>query len=205
MFGLAVTGLGAISHIKQNNLAKVDDLLYLTKPIGVGILTTAQKRGVLKEEHANTLISQMIALNKIGEQLGQLKEVTAMTDVTGFGLLGHLIEMSEGAGISAELFYSKIQIIDGALEYLSQKIVPDATYRNWNSYSKKTGFEKGVNVMEAFNILPDPQTNGGLLFSVNESGIKKVDTLLKQSGLEKFTQPIGRFVALQEKTVIVYI
>ncbi|MEO5984665.1 MAG: selenide, water dikinase SelD, partial [Ferruginibacter sp.] len=150
MFGLAVTGMADIRNIKQNNTAKVEDLLYLTKPVGVGILTTAQKRELLKKEHSITLINQMTALNKIGEQLGHLDEVTAMTDVTGFGLLGHLLEMAEGAGISAELFYNKIKIANGAREYLSQRIVPDATYRNWNSYSKKTGFEKGVNVMEAF-------------------------------------------------------
>ena len=124
-----------------------------------------------------------------------------MTDVTGFGLLGHLIEMAEGSGLSAELYYSQIRVADGAKEYQAQRIVPDATYRNWNSYSTKTAFEKGVNVMEAFNLLPDPQTNGGLLFSVQESGIDEVIKLLKETGLQDFIEPIGRFIKRNDKIV----
>lgn len=203
MFGLAVTGLMEIKNLKQNNTAQENDLLFLTKPIGVGILSTAQKRGLLKDEHATALIIQMSALNKIGEQLGLIKEVTAMTDVTGFGLLGHLIEMAEGAGLSAELYYSKLPVIEGALEYLSQRIIPDATYRNWNSYSTKTSFEKGINVMEAFNLLPDPQTNGGLLFSVNESALNEIKKLFKDNGLESYLEPVGKLIAKQEKTILV--
>ena len=94
-----------------------------------------------------------------------------MTDVTGFGLAGHLIEMAEGSDLSAEINYSQVCLIEGAKEYLAQRIVPDATYRNWNSYSKKISFEKGVNVMEAFSILPDPQTNGGLLIAVSPDAV----------------------------------
>ena len=82
-----------------------------------------------------------------------------------------------------------------------KRIVPDATYRNWNSYSVKTSFEKGVNVMEAFNLLPDPQTNGGLLFSVNPNALDKVVALLKQNGLDNFIEPIGVFVAKKEKAI----
>lgn len=166
MFGLAVTGLIELNNLKKNNGAKEGDMIFLTKPIGVGILSTAQKRGVISEIHAQSMIAQMTTLNKIGERILKLNGITAMTDVTGFGLLGHLIEMSEGAGLSAELDYQSIPVIDGAREYLAQRIVPDATYRNWNSYSTKVGFEKGLNVMEAFNLLPDPQTNGGLLIAV---------------------------------------
>ncbi len=201
IFGLAVNGIISKENLKQNNTAKENDIIFLTRPIGVGILSTAQKRAVLKEEHIPVLIKQMSSLNKIGESLGKINAVTAMTDVTGFGLLGHLIEMAEGAGLSAELYYSKIPVIDGAKEYLSQRIVPDATYRNWNSYSNKTGFEKGVNVMEAFNLLPDPQTNGGLLFSVKEPGIGEVVRLLEEQGLKDFIEPIGKFTAKAEKTI----
>jgi len=100
-----------------------------------------------------------------------------------------------------ELFYSTIPVVDGAKEYLAKRIVPDATYRNWNSYSTKTSFEKGVNVMEAFNLLPDPQTNGGIMFSVNESSIEEVKQLLLDNGLELFVEPIGRFVGKREKVI----
>lgn len=201
MFGLAVTGIVDTSKIKKNNTSKEGDLLFITKPIGVGILATAQKRDVIEEAHLTKLISQMTTLNSLGEKLTEIDGITAVTDVTGFGLLGHCIEMAEGADLSIDLFYSKIPVIEGAKEYLTKRIVPDATYRNWNSYSAKTSFEKGVNVMEAFNLLPDPQTNGGLLFSVNPNALEEVVALLKQNGLENFIEPIGEFVAKKEKAI----
>ena len=201
MFGLAVTGMVPVTSLKQNNTAKEGDHIFLTKPLGVGILSTAQKRGLLKPEYLASMISQMARLNKAGEGLGKLRSVTAMTDVTGFGLLGHLIEMAEGSGLSAELFYSQLQMAEGVKEYLEQKIIPDSTYRNWNSYSSKVAFEKGVNVMEAFNLLPDPQTNGGLLFSVKEEGVDEVIGLLKSCGLENFIRPVGRFIRQGEKII----
>lgn len=201
MFGLAVTGLVDIKNLKQNNTASSGDLIFITKPIGVGILATAQKRGLLKPEHDATMIGQLTALNKLGELLGKTKAVTAMTDVTGFGLLGHLIEMAEGSNLSATISYAKIPVIEGAKEYLAQRIVPDATYRNWNSYSSKVSFEKGVNVMEAFNLLPDPQTNGGLLFSVKEERIEEVKTILIEAGFVDFIQPIGCFVKQEDKII----
>ena len=144
---------------------------------------------------------QMTKLNSIGEALGAMSEVTAVTDITGFGLLGHCIEMAEGANLSAELYYSSIPVIDGAKEYLAQRIVPDATYRNWNSYSSRVSFEKGVNVMEAFNLLPDPQTNGGLMFSVRENQVEKIKSFLIRNNLESFAQPVGRFISRGEKVV----
>ncbi len=200
-FGLAVTGIVPIENLKKNNTAREGDWLFLTKPLGVGILSTAQKRGLLKEEHLPVMIEQMIQLNKIGEELGKINGVTAMTDVTGFGLLGHLIELAEGSGLTAELFYSKLPLAAGVKEYIGQRIFPDATTRNWSSYSNKVRFEKGVNVMEAFTLLPDPQTNGGLLFSVKEDTIETVKSLLKESGLEKFIEPVGRLIVKGEKVV----
>ena len=203
IFGLAVTGMVDIKNLKKNNTAKAGDLLFLTKPLGVGILSTAQKRGLIKEEHVAVMINQMIQLNKIGEALGKIEGVTAMTDVTGFGLLGHLIEMAEGCNCSAEINYSALPVADGVKEYLTQRIVPDATYRNWNSYSTKTGFEKGVNVMEAFNLLPDPQTNGGLLIAVDADAVEAVKSLLKENELEKFAEHIGKMTEVSDKTVFV--
>ena len=195
IFGLAVTGIVPIENLKQNNTAQEGDYLFLTKPLGVGILSTAQKRGLLKEEHLPLMIGQMTSLNKIGEELGKIKGVTAMTDVTGFGLLGHLIEMAEGSGLSAEIYYDKLPISAGVKEYIAQRIFPDATTRNWNGYSDKVKFEKGVNVMEAFTLLPDPQTNGGLLVSVKGESLNDVKDILET--------PIGRMSKQNEKIVLV--
>ncbi|HEX5651911.1 MAG TPA: selenide, water dikinase SelD [Chitinophagaceae bacterium] len=203
IFGLAVTGIVSIENLKRNNTAENGDWLFLTKPLGVGVLSTAQKRGLLKEEHLHPLIAQLTALNKIGETLGKSKAVTAMTDVTGFGFLGHLIEMVEGSGLSAEIWYHKLPVAPGVRDYISQRIFPDATTRNWSSYSDKVKFEKGVDVMEAFTLLPDPQTNGGLLFSVKEEGLDEVRGLLKKAGLDAYLAPIGKLTTAQEKTVYI--
>jgi selenide, water dikinase len=194
-FGLAVNGMVATHQLKQNNTAKEGDVLLLTKPIGVGILSTAQKRKVLQPEHEGLAVKWMTQLNKAGTSLATINEVHAMTDVTGFGLLGHLIEMAEGSGLSAELNYSAVPVIEEAKTYLAQRIVPDATYRNWNSYSSKVAFETGVNVMEAFNLLPDPQTNGGLLIAVDEAGVDEVKELSPDAVC------IGRLVQQQEKII----
>jgi selenide,water dikinase len=200
-FGLSVNGTVAVENLKKNDTANEGDLLFLTKPVGVGILSTAQKRNVLKEEHLPILIGQLTSLNSVGEALGKINGVAAMTDTTGFGLAGHLIEMAEGSGLSVELNYSRLCVPENVKEYLSQRIIPDATYRNWNSYSKKISFKKGLNVMEAFSILPDPQTNGGLLIAVNPDAVNEVQDVLKQNGLEKFVEPIGKFIAKDEKII----
>ena len=194
-FGLAVNGMIATHQLKQNNTAKEGDVLLLTKPIGVGILSTAQKRKVLQPEHDGLAVKWMAQLNKSGAALAKLNAVHAMTDVTGFGLLGHLIEMAEGSGLSAELNYSAIPVIEEAKTYLAQRIVPDATYRNWNSYSSKVAFETGVNVMEAFNLLPDPQTNGGLLIAVDANAVDEVKQITGDVAV------IGRLVKAVEKTI----
>lgn len=201
IFGLAVTGSAHPSQIRKNNTAKEGDYLFLTKPIGVGILATALKRGVLKDEHYKFLINQMTSLNKAGEELGKLDTVHAMTDVTGFGLLGHLIEMAEGSNVSVELNYSTLPKILGADEYLKQRTIPDATFRNWNSYSAKVHFENGVDVMEGFTLLPDPQTNGGLLVAANDTA--SLNNVFESFGLSEFLTPIGRCIAKKEKLVFV--
>ena len=202
-FGLAVNGIVPIKNLKKNDTAHEGDLIFLTKPVGVGILSTAQKRNVLKEEHLQVLIDQLISLNIVGEELGKINGVSAMTDVTGFGLAGHLIEMAEGSNLSAEICYSRLAIIEGAKNYLSQRVVPDATYRNWNSYGKKINFEKEVNVMEAFSILPDPQTNGGLLIAVDPNSLDEVKQALEKYNLQSFTNPIGNFISRNEKVIYV--
>lgn len=197
IFGLAVTGIVPIENLKQNNTAQEGDFLFLTKPLGTGILSTAQKRGLLKEDLLEIIVKQMTTLNKAGEELGKIKGVHAMTDVTGFGLLGHLIEMAEGSGLSAEIYYDKIQAIPAVKEYIARGIFPDGTTRNWSSYGEKIKFEKGVNVAEAFKLLPDPQTNGGLLICVSEGSVEEIKKVLNIKGII----PIGKIITKNEKIV----
>lgn len=201
IFGLSVNGLVQQSNLLKNSGAQEGDVLFLTKPIGVGILSTAQKRGFLEKDDEALVIKQMTTLNSVGSKLGECGWVTAMTDVTGFGILGHLIEMAEAAELSATLHYGKLPILPSAKIYLAQKLIPDATYRNWNAYSKLTSFTKGVNVMEAFTILPDPQTNGGLLFTVAENNVPNIQQLLKDNGLRDFVEPIGVMTERKEKII----
>lgn len=201
IFGLAVTGIVHPSQIKKNNTAREGDLLFLTKPIGVGVLATALKRGLLREEHYVTLLQQMTTLNKVGEKLGSLDSVHAMTDITGFGLLGHLIEMAEGSSVSVELNYATIKKVEGLPDYLKQRTIPDATFRNWNSYSNKVDFVAGVDVMEAFNLLPDPQTNGGLLIAT--ANAEELKDIFFANELEAFFTPVGKCIAKKEKVIYV--
>ncbi|MGZ4090630.1 MAG: selenide, water dikinase SelD [Bacteroidia bacterium] len=193
MFGLSVNGIINIKNLKKNSGAKKGDLIYITKKIGVGILATALKRGVLNEDHKKIFIGQLTQLNSVGEKIGELGYVSAMTDITGFGLLGHLIEMAEGAGTSAEINYSSIPVISGIQEYTSKMIVPDNVYRNWNSYKDKV---KDIG-SESFFTLCDPQTNGGLMITVSSDHQKQFEVFLIENGLEEFARPIGKII---EKT-----
>lgn len=197
IFGLAVTGILDLKNLKQNNTAKEGDLIYLTKKIGVGILTTAEKKGLLKEEHKGIATTQMIQLNKLGEKFGQLNYVSAMTDVTGFGLLGHLIEMAEGANLTAEIDYSKVPLIDDLNFYTSQMCVPDNSFRNWSSYDPKVLGITG----ESLLTLCDPQTNGGLLITIDPKHQTEFESLLTKEGLKEFTQPIGKMKKKEEKVI----
>jgi selenide, water dikinase len=164
----------------------------------VGILTTAEKKGILKDEHIGIAAKQMMQLNKVGETFSKLKGVTAMTDVTGFGLLGHLVEMAEGSGLSAVIDFEKVPlIIKDIKNYVDQKSVPGGTQRNWDSYGEKIGtiteYQK--------SILADPQTSGGLLIAADKNTIADVQEILQQNGLGKFTNIIGNLVVKGEKVV----
>lgn len=200
MFGLCVNGKVKTSNLRRNNSAQLGDLLFLTKPLGTGVLSTAQKRGVLLPEYKEAFVAGMTTLNKVGEKLGNITGVTAMTDVTGFGLLGHVFEMASGAGLSAEVYYNNIPILDGVQKYISERVTPDATFRNWNSYSDQTMFAPNVNVAEAFSLLPDPQTNGGLLIACSRDAVSELHEVFKQYNIV-YASPIGKLVTKGEKTV----
>ncbi|OUJ73715.1 selenide, water dikinase SelD [Hymenobacter crusticola] len=191
IFGLAVTGMLDIKNLKQNDTATAGCELYLTKPLGVGMLTTAQKRGILRPEHEAVAPHQMMQLNKIGYDLGQLAAVHAMTDVTGFGLLGHLSEVCEGSNLTAEVTFAQVPLLAEAEEYRQQKAVPGGTMRNWDSYGHKIG----PVTAEQQQWLCDPQTSGGLLVCVAPEGRAAVQAVFEQHGLD--LQPFGHLRAHQ--------
>ncbi|MBF0358174.1 MAG: selenide, water dikinase SelD [Magnetococcales bacterium] len=188
IFGLAVTGQVKISHLKRNNTAKPGAQLFLTKPLGVGILTTAEKKAILKPEHTGVAIDSMTRLNNIGYRFAQLDGVQAMTDVTGFGLLGHLYEMCVGSDIHAVLDRAKIPVIDGLKDYIDAGAFPGGTNRNWSSYGHRV---RGVDDTSKA-ILCDPQTSGGLLVAVAPEHINTFLSTAKEDGL--FLQPFGEIL-----------
>ncbi|HVV54310.1 MAG TPA: selenide, water dikinase SelD [Mucilaginibacter sp.] len=194
VFGLAVNGLVEIKNLKQNSTATTGCCLYLTKALGVGILTTAQKRGILKPEHAHIAFESMVKLNSIGEQLGNLGYVKAMTDVTGFGLLGHLTEMCEGSNLQAVIGFDKVPKIGILDRYLAQGSLPGGTNRNWASYGHKIGPVTD----EQKHILADPQTSGGLLIAVEQDHQREFESILRQNGIPE--QNITAFGWLEERT-----
>jgi len=164
IFGLSVNGIIHPRKIKRNSGSKEGDLLFLTKPLGIGVLATALKRQKINPKDYQHLVEVTCQLNKIGEVLGNHEEVHALTDVTGFGLLGHALEMAEGANLSLQLDFKALPLIEGVQDYIQQFIFPDNTYRNWNAYSAKVSGVKGMELVP----LCDPQTSGGLLIAVAE-------------------------------------
>ena len=192
IFGLAVNGLVPIENVKQNNQAQAGDLLFLTKPLGVGILTTAEKKGLISDELKDLAALQMMQLNKVGEALGRLKGVHAMTDVTGFGLLGHLTEMCEGSSVCAEVWFDKVPLIHASLiELIGQNAVPGGTGRNLKAYGHHILVTDEDNQKNILNILADPQTSGGLLIAVAPDSVDAFRHILVEFDLENKCNPIG--------------
>jgi selenide,water dikinase len=188
VFGLAVNGIININELKQNSTAEEGCRLYLTKSLGVGILSTAQKQGVLLAEDALISLTSMTTLNKAGALFGKLPYVKAMTDVTGFGLLGHLSEICEGSRLSAMIQFEKVPVIESVPTYLAQKCVPGGAVRNWKSYGHKVN-ELSENTK---NILSDPQTSGGLLVAVAEQAATDFEKVLAEQGFApQHCQPFG--------------
>ncbi len=185
IFGLAVTGLVDIAHLKQNSTAQAGNQLYLSKPLGIGILTTAQKHKLLQPLDEQLAIDTMCQLNQLGEALGKLEAVKALTDVTGFGLGGHLRELCEGSGLQAVLEFEAIPVLPPIKDYLAQGCVPGGTQRNFDSY----GHVFAELSEEQRLILCDPQTSGGLLIALDPAGESEFRALLQRAGLS--LQTIG--------------
>lgn len=197
IFGLAVTGRVTIDQLKRNGGAKPGDLLYLSKPIGVGILSTAQKKGKLLPEHSTLGRDSMVRLNKAGMAFGTLPYVHAMTDVTGFGLLGHLSEMCEASDSSAVVVFNDVPFMDIAMldYYLDAQCLPGGTHRNWDSYGHKVA---PLPDRQRF-LLCDPQTSGGLLVAIDPAARTAFEQVAEQEGLS--LQPIGYMEAQRDKLI----
>lgn len=185
IFGLAVTGLVEKAHLKRNDTATAGAQLYLTKPLGIGILTTAEKKGLLRETDQGLARDWMCQLNTPGSHFARLPGVTAMTDVTGFGLLGHLREMADGAGLTARLVADAVPRLQGVAHYLALGCAPGGTQRNFESYGE------GVSPLDepTRQLLCDPQTSGGLLVAVAPEGVEAFLACAGELGLA--LQPIG--------------
>jgi selenide,water dikinase len=199
IFGLAVTGTIKIENLKPNNTAKAGDYIFLTKPLGIGILTTAQKKKKIKPEHINLAIETMCQLNKIGAELSKIKGINAITDVTGFGLAGHLREVCEGSELNAIIDFDKIPLLSHVNEYLDMGCTPGGAGRNFESF----GHVLGDITPRQQAILCDPQTSGGLLVMVNDEGLNEFLLLTKDNGLN--LEAIGQLVEPDAQSSRIYL
>lgn len=179
IFGLAVTGQVDNRHLKRNNQAEEGCRLYLTKPLGIGILTTAQKKKLLKPEHDRIAPQTMCQLNDAGAVFGRIPAVKAMTDVTGFGLMGHLVEICQGSQVRAVLDYQAIPKLAEVEQYLAMGCSPGGAQRNFDSYGHRLGTMSDLQRQ----ILCDPQTSGGLLLAVAADGEQDFLAQAEQLGL----------------------
>ncbi|AMW17727.1 selenide,water dikinase SelD [Glaesserella parasuis] len=197
IFGLAVTGIISTEQVKKNASAQADCDLYLTKPLGIGVLTTAEKQGKLKPEHQNLARDVMCQMNLVGAEFAKVDEITAMTDVTGFGLLGHLTEICQGSNLRAEVYFDQIQTLDGVREYIAQGAVPGGTTRNFDSY----GHLISPLSDEQKAILCDPQTSGGLLIAVKPQAVESVKQIAKNANVALY--PVGRLLKAESGKVLI--
>ncbi len=195
IFGLAVTGVVDKRYMKRNDTGSVGCNLYLTKPLGIGILTTAEKKAKLRAEDIGLARDWMCTLNTPGSRFSKLEAVKAMTDVTGFGLLGHLVEMAEGSGLTARVEFSRVPRLAGVEHYLAQGCVPGGTLRNFDSYGEKIAPMPELTKL----LLCDPQTSGGLLVAVAPEGEQEFLAVAAELGLA--LEPIGQLVERQSHAV----
>jgi len=184
MFGLAVTGQVAMENLKRNDRAVPGCKLFLTKPLGIGLVATAQKRGLADQVDFKRALKQMTTLNSLGVSLGRLSGVKAMTDVSGFGLLGHLAEVCEGSGVSATVDSARVPRLENIDRYIDEDCTSGGTDRNFESYGQKIS----VLTKRQKTLLCDPQTSGGLLVAVAPDGLTAFEEASVGLGLESFGQ-----------------
>lgn len=196
-FGLSVNGMVPVANLKKNSTAQQGDLLFITKPIGTGMLATAVKRDLLTGADIQPAINAMCTLNTFGEELGKHSFIHALTDVTGFGLLGHLLEMCEGAQLSAQIKYEKVPLLPGVKDLSAKFVYADNTMRNWKAYESKV---EGIG-SESLLTLCDPQTSGGLLIAVAPAEESAFKELAAQHNFQ--LEAIGMFTGQKQKTIYI--
>lgn len=177
-YGLAVTGVVDPKKVLSNSNAKPEDVIILTKPIGIGILNTAVKGGIATQRNMEDVCETMAYLNKYAMDIACRYDINSCTDVTGFGLLGHLYEMASGSGVSIRLHYANTPIIEGTEDFAKMGIIPAGAYRNRDYIKDKVVFDSKVEEYQK-DVLFDPQTSGGLLLSVNRSDAGRLIEELK--------------------------
>lgn len=175
IYGLSVTGIVSKANLKTNAGARPGDLIILTKELGIGMLAAAHKRGMSNSNQDEKLFELLTSVNSLGADLGTEASVSAMTDVTGFGLLGHLMEICKASGVSAVLDWNKIPHAKEAIDLAKTFVLPDNAMRNWNNYEVDATIENN----DAFAWVVDPQTNGGLLLTVDPNHADQVLNICK--------------------------
>ncbi len=198
IFGLAVTGIIDTSKVLKNSTATVGCRLFLTKPLGIGILTTAQKKKILVAEDQHIAAKTMCQLNTIGNLFSNIKGVEAMTDVTGFGLFGHLGEICKASGVSARINMDKVPTIPEAEKYRVQGAIPGGTHRNFESYSDTLSSDL-TDKQKIYGC--DPQTSGGLLVAVDAAQVDLFITESLAQGLE--LESFGELIEQKDKLIYV--
>jgi selenide, water dikinase len=181
IYGLVVLGLVHPSKVKRNADARAGDKLILGKPLGVGVLSAALKKDALDAAGYAAMIANTTKLNKPGKALSELAGVHALTDVTGFGLLGHLLELSRGAGLTARLKMADIPLLPGVVELVEQGYVTGASGRNWAGYGEDVALGQAVSPAQQM-LLTDPQTSGGLLVSCAADAVEEILELFRREG-----------------------
>lgn len=186
-YGLAVTGVVHPEKIVRNSTARPGDALIYTKPLGIGVLTTAIKADMTTPEEVEEASRVMAALNRAASEVMVEVGVSACTDITGFGFLGHLYEMVRFSGVSATVYAEKIPLLKSAKEYASMGLLPAATYENVEYVGSAVSFPENFDE-DLKLLLFDPQTSGGLLIAVPEEKKEELLTLLKEKGVEWATE-----------------
>ncbi len=199
-YGLCVTGLVHPQKVLKNDGIKTGDVLIITKPLGTGILTTAAKADLLTDEENKTVIALMATLNKAAAEAAQDFNIHGCTDITGFGLIGHLAEMTADGNHTIELWGSKIPVLPKAMELARMGIIPAGAYRNMD-YTKDKVIKLAALPQERLDVFYDPQTSGGLLLSVGEAEAESLVQRLRAAGVNGVA--IGCVQAKGEKAVII--
>jgi len=181
IYGLVVLGLVHPSKVKKNSGARAGDVLILGKPLGVGVLSAALKKDQLDAQGYAAMIANTTKLNKPGRLLADMGGVNAMTDVTGFGLLGHLLELARGAQLRAQLDMPAIPLLPGVLQLAHDGFFTGASGRNWDAYGKDVALAESITAAQRA-LLTDPQTSGGLLVSCAPSAVDEVLALFTREG-----------------------